>query len=460
MNPKFNDIPDERTNAGEIGMLDGEYYYSKHNGLRKSVEWDFGDGSMYKAQYAEHSYTMPGKYRITCTFYDIDRRAVMNIYSVDVIVKDIAPMTLTFVNDDEHIAEGFEPFTEDLDLTDNGIYKRNMVCSKIDKIAKIRATLPYWVAVTPSVIPTRILSDSEKNENTYYDVKDYPFNHLHRYYSFMQKDELASENTMGYTNDLYVVDRYIPDYKFIYGRFYVDDNDKLALEAYIVNPYTGEAKQPAFIVPDPNAEFNDDGTISEIEVQVKEISDNRELPSGYHQLFRRAYIDIFYKSDYPNYGDVQTQISFSFDFEAQQVMPFMVSAPNYTTQVPLIRELKITETPYESADNRFIYFALTSTGFLWNKKGEVAHDIDKITVDKHLQEMLIKGYDCPVIMIPYIRDEDGYSPNKYYIPKDLSYVINAETILDGDTFMYVLKSDELSVLPYIKYFEFRIRRYY
>lgn len=455
LNPSFNEQSDDKTNAGQIGILNNDLYYSKENGLRKSVEWDFGDGYTGKGQMASHNYTLPGKYRISCTFYDMDRRAITNTYTVDVIVKDIAPTTLTFVNDDEKDIGELKPFDEDLDLSDIGIYKKEIVCSKIDKIAKIRATLSAWVQTTPSIIPTRILSDLEKGENTYYDIKDYQFNHLHQYYAFLNKTKESSENNMGYTNDLYVVDRYMPDYVRVYGKFVVED-DKPKLEAYVINPYTTGNNQQPFYINDPMAEFDEDGNIEQIEINITEVSTEEEMPSRVHLLFYRGYTDIYYKSDYPNYGSVHTQISFELDFESAQIMPFIVSSPNFTTQVPLVRELKVTETPYETPDNKFIRFALTSTGFLWNKKGEVEHDINKITVDKHLQEMLIKGYDCPVIMIPYILDEDGYSPNGYYIPKDLSYVMNAEAILDSDTFLYLLKSEELSILPYVKYFELRI----
>lgn len=331
-----------------------------------------------------------------------------------------------------------------------------MPCSKIDKIAKIRATLSAWAQFEPDIIPTRILSKAEENENTYFDVKDYKFNHLHKYYTFLNENGNLKENDSGHINSLDAVERYKPTYIPVYGLF-VADKGKIRLDAYIVNPYAANEKVPSFKIEDPNAKFNSTKE-NLITVNIKEVSSFDELPLRWELLFKRAYVDIFYKSDYVNYDDVKTQISFQYDLESKQILDLIPNSPNYITQVPLIRELIITETPKESDDNKFIHFALTSTGFLWNNIKEpniVEHDINKLTVDRYLEEMFINGYYCPVILIPYILDEDGYSPNGYYIPKDIDFVVTAGHQNDSDTFLYI-KSDELSTLPYIKYIELLI----
>lgn len=460
LNPVFNKTQDDTTNSGNIGYIynkDKKYlYFTKEGGYRKMVEWDFGDGYITTGQYAEHSYRKPGRYKISCTFFDKDRRAIKNEYTIYVVVKDIAPTSLMFV--DSNLDDVKDPSEDNTD----DIYKDKFYCSKIDKIAKIKATLSNWASFSPSIIPTRILS-KDSNENTYFDVKDYKFNHLHKYYTFLEKSTNIRENEMGYTNIYNPVEKYKPSYTYILGKFDVESiienkvkHKRIILKAYIVNPYTRGNNEKNFSIIDPNKPFNTEKIDNLIDIKITEVSSESELPHQWELLFKRGYVDIFYKSDYPNKDNEKTQISFQYDFENQQITDLTHSAPNYITQIPLIRELEIIKTPIDAE----LYFAFTSTGFLWNEKDNEEsdikyHDINKITVDKHLNEMLIKGYYCPVIIIPYILDRNGYSPNEYYIPKDINFIINAVTEKDNDTLLYI-KSDELNLMEYVKYMEFVI----
>ena len=61
------------------------------------VLWDFGDGHKEEGYSVEHTYSKPGRYKIRCTFYDINRCAWKNTYFLTVVVKEVIPTKLAFV---------------------------------------------------------------------------------------------------------------------------------------------------------------------------------------------------------------------------------------------------------------------------------------------------------------------------------------------------------------------------
>jgi PKD repeat protein len=85
--------------------------------------WDFGDGTVKTGYSAEHSYKKPGRYKITCTFFDINRRAWTNSYCIYVVVKEVLPTILRF----------------NKELFGDDIIKKSLKCSKIERVARIEA---------------------------------------------------------------------------------------------------------------------------------------------------------------------------------------------------------------------------------------------------------------------------------------------------------------------------------
>lgn len=65
---------------------------------RNTIRWDMGDGTIIKGTSATHYYKFPGKFRITCTLYNIDGSPVENSLYTDVIVKEVIPTELSFVD--------------------------------------------------------------------------------------------------------------------------------------------------------------------------------------------------------------------------------------------------------------------------------------------------------------------------------------------------------------------------
>jgi hypothetical protein len=91
---------------------DGKFYQKK---FRRDVLWDFGDGTKVEGYSVEHHYSKPGRYKISCTFYDINRCAWKNTFYLEVVVKEVIPTQISFVNPNEH--------------------KTSILCSKIEKVA-------------------------------------------------------------------------------------------------------------------------------------------------------------------------------------------------------------------------------------------------------------------------------------------------------------------------------------
>lgn len=154
-----------------FGMSHEGYYQKK---FRRMVLWDFGDGHTEEGYSVEHSYSKPGFYTVSCTFYDINRRAWKNTYSVNLVVKEILPTQLRF-NDN---------FT-----------KSSISCSKIEQIAKLEATLSTTCKEDLQVQAKRIFSEDEENSNyeeigrKYTEIDSEIFKFSRKYWSFLENKQ-------------------------------------------------------------------------------------------------------------------------------------------------------------------------------------------------------------------------------------------------------------------------------
>ena len=61
----------------------------------KKIVWDFGDGTTSHTVSAEHVYTKPGRYRVSCYLYDRDGESYYDVYSVKVSIFDYIEDRLT-----------------------------------------------------------------------------------------------------------------------------------------------------------------------------------------------------------------------------------------------------------------------------------------------------------------------------------------------------------------------------
>ena len=110
-------------------------FYQKF--FRRDVMWDFGDGTKVEGYNVEHYYKKPGRYKITCTFFDIDRKGWVNDYCIYVIVKEVLPTVLRF---------------------DKNYTKSEIKCSKVERIARLEALNSNTITKKLDVIAQRIFT--------------------------------------------------------------------------------------------------------------------------------------------------------------------------------------------------------------------------------------------------------------------------------------------------------------
>ena len=164
-------------------------------GYRKQVLWDFGDGTQIEGYSAKHAYTRPGKYKITCILFDIDRKGYENEYSINVIVKEIIPTMLSF---DQKASS-----------------KTTIKCSRPERIARVHATLANTVKDELQICARRVFKNEPiEHENTYDEIKEKQFPNLQKYYTFLerQSDYYYATDEI-YADSLKPVNEFTPKYE-------------------------------------------------------------------------------------------------------------------------------------------------------------------------------------------------------------------------------------------------------
>ena len=234
-------------------LLEGKSYQKLY---RKNVRWDFGDGTEVEGYSATHCYEIPGKYTITCTFFDINRQGIQNGFRVSVIVKQVVPTMLAFDVEESSIEE--------------------ILCSKIEKIAKIEALLSNNVKNTVNVLAKRIYQEDEEVQDTWDDVKNLEFPHLRKYYCFLKpQKEYYYQTEQVYKESFVPTCSYIPEYEDLYGYFDVVDG-KINFNCFRVQPYASKEKMPDIKINNPNASILENEVLSEY--PVIDVSTVEELP--------------------------------------------------------------------------------------------------------------------------------------------------------------------------------------
>jgi hypothetical protein len=177
--------------SGKISSYNLGYLYT--NGLanstgkkynkqyRREVLWDFGDGTKKMGYSVEHYYKKPGRYCITCTFFDINRKGYKNSFCAYVIVKELIPTQLSFV----------KQFTSS-DDTETVYTKSNISCSKIERIARMECLVSNTVDKEFNVFVKR--TDATTHPS-YFDLKDNGNLHETRYWTTLRNEQLLYYRT-------------------------------------------------------------------------------------------------------------------------------------------------------------------------------------------------------------------------------------------------------------------------
>lgn len=419
--------------------------------FRKIVRWDFGDGTEIEGYTATHHYTTPGKYKITCTFFDIDRKGTKNVYSVSVIVKQVIATKLRF-----NIEDG---------MTDVAL-KHELHCSATEQIARIEAFLSSNITSEPDVIAKRIYKAGEDEEPTWDDVKEFPYPHLRRYWCFLKSEKDYYHNTNRVWNEeIRPSDRFTPNYNTIYGKFIVNEDNEIEFDAYYINPYKGTSADIHIAYIDPHCKILEAEENSDF--FAKPVSSIAEIPEGYVASGKYGYVDIYYRSDFVSEENV---LSFFYDMDSMKLSDALESGPNFLNMMPLGMKFAIVKN-----DINDVEYSITLNGFITSYEG----------VDKLTQLSLLKDYDFTGILVPYIQksiinyyireiEEDpllmeaetfilseyavgDYFQGEYYIPKDFIFSDVFLELLYGENNDSKVDSEPYEDADYLRALKFTLK---
>lgn len=373
-------------NGDNIPLYDGKYYQKM---FRKHVLWDFGDGTQKEGYYAEHSYKRAGKYKISCMFFDINRKSWVNDYSIHVIVKEVLPTMIQF---------------------DKEFTKSQVKCSKPERIARLQAFNSQTVKNDLKIKIERIFDEEyyEDTEKNYESLDNSILKDKNAYWTLMENTKQFYYNTNEvFSENLVPTKIFTPKYDKIYGKFYYNQiTDEIDLALYQVIPYKNiDNNLKKIPVLNPNVKLNLK-TESHKNFDVHQVYLEEQLPKDVSYVGKRAWVDVFYKCDF--LGDDNT-FSIFFDIEEENIDGYSDSSPNYINIVPL--GFNVNVLPNDIHD---VKVAMTTDGFIRLDDGVSIGD-DDCFIDKHLMGSLFQDLELDVFLFPFIKHENGY-----YIPKDLS----------------------------------------
>lgn len=354
----------------------------------KHVLWDFGDGTVVHGYTAEHYYKLPGKYTITCTFFDINRLGVKNGYEVTVIVKQILPTAIAF------------------DVNESNI--DTLKCSSISKIARIEATLSNNVKEAVSIKAKRIYPDGITEESSWDDVKSDPYPHLKKYWCFLKAEYEYYYNSEKVFDERYVPsDIFDPSYEDLYGYFELTSSKEINFKCFRIQPYLTTDNIPDIKIHNPNASIASNEVFSTYPIIT--LSSISELPKDAAYIGKRGYVDIFYRSDFINNKNI---VSFSLDVDNINIYNSIASSKNFLNIPPLGLHFSIVGNSRDE-----VLYTLSLNGFVTSFE----------PVDKLVQLTLIRDYTFPAVIVPYILSDF----NGYYIPKDIDFSATQVQIVNG-----------------------------
>lgn len=396
-------------------------YYQKF--FRKDVVWDFGDGTKKEGYSVEHSYKKPGRYKITCYFFDIDRKSWINDYSINVIVKEVLPTVIKF---------------------DKNYTKNQIKCSKIERVARLEALNSNTTGKDLDIEVKRIFTKEQHNNNFveinnhYDDVKNDRFGFMKKHWLLLENQQTLFYNSnevhSQYFNPSNV---FVPKYNEIYGKFFYNEyEDKMDISLYQVIPYKNiDENLKTISILDPNTSILDSNSENYITVDIQQVYTLNQLPSDVISIGKRGWVDIFYKNDFIGKNNT---LSFYYDIEKENITGELKSAPNYLNINPLGITFDVIEN---NIDDVRIGYSLD--GFLRPLEGD---DITsgEFYIDQHLYNTLFIGMDLDTYIFPYISEGD----NEYYVPKDISLDITpyVNTIHDGKNYSYINQEDYIEII--------------
>lgn len=424
---------------------DGKYYQKK---FRRNVLWDFGDGYTEEGYSVEHYYSKPGRYKITCTFYDINRCAWKNSYHIYVSVKEIIPTQLSFVKN---------------------LTKSEIKCSKIERITRLEAMLSLTCKEDLQVQAKRIFTEDEEEANyeevkrNFKEVPSEIFKFMRKYWTFLEnKQQLLYHSDKIFGSNLTPNDLYTPDYISLYGRFIYNENnvnEPIDIEIYQVIPYSKvDDNLKTIRVLNPNCKLDDliahDGSEEDYlekftkVVNIQQVYLDSQLPSDVIFLGKRAFVDVFYKNDYLTTEGHDNTFSFYYDIEHKNITRELNSSDNYLNINPIGLSLRVIKN-----DIQKVKVGVSLDGFI-REIDDVRFSDDDYYIDPYLINGLVKDIDLDLYFFPYIEYTssqeviEGFEDieisndeetdfvtlnNMYYVPKDCDITLGSpEQLVDKE----------------------------
>ena len=391
----------------------GKYYQKK---FRREVLWDFGDGTTKAGYSAEHSYKKPGRYKITCTFFDINRKAWVNDYSIYVVVKEVLPTILRF---------------------DTTKTKSEITCSKVERIAKIEALNSNTIKDDLVVNIKRIFNEEEHDINyeeigaDYKSLTPITFKFMEKYWTLLESNQMLFYNSdKVYSDDLKPTTTFSPKYNEIYGKFFYDDaNDNMGISLYQVIPYKNiDDDLKSIKILDPNTSILSHEVENWIEVPINHVYTHDQLPYDVFSVGKRGWFDVFYRNDFIGNPNV---FSIFYEIETKNITGELESATNYLNINPLGLTVNVRNNYLDD-----VRIGMSLDGFLRPMDGETISDSNYF-IDQHLYNSLCRGIDLDIYVFPYIVYDENtdivVDDSMYYIPKDVCITLFPEVkTISGD----------------------------
>ena len=396
--------------AHESYKIKVELDSSYKNTYKNNVRWDFGDGTIVVGPTATHYYKTPGKYNISCTLYKLNDTPVENTEVLPIIVKEIIPSELKFLNIDKS-------------------WKDSISCCKNNNLGKIQVTISNNISSEPRVSAIRRWKEGDTKEPSYFDISPNIYYHRDKYYTFLEKQEVRSIGSIDSNfiqSFLRPVTSYKPEYIEIYG--YFSYNSKVELNAYIIGN-KDIISQLELDMINPSDKATKVLTSERAKINIININDKKNLPAQATLIGKVAIIDIWYKNDFVGKSD---DLVFEFDKDTFKFKNEPASSDFYLNIPPLGKTVYIG---FENNEKNLIQ-ALTSNG-LFNS--EYIFNSDKrfninsesaLKIENHLIYNLYLDYEIEVYNSYFILNdslENGDKTYNLYKQHRLLYELKSDT---------------------------------
>ena len=365
----------------EVTLADN--YKDKYRAI---VRWNFGDGTYAEGTTVTHHYNQAGKYKISAVLYDLDRVPDENaVLPKEIVVREIVPTELSFYE---------------------GPWDNKNYYSKNNKLGEILVTVGNEFVGKPSIKPIRKW-DKEKDENSYFDIKDEPFYHLKKYYTFLTEDYVRSIDEKSSTVILRPTETYKPSYRTLYGKINLDksldlcfikakyDDEEINLKLY--NSAEGERKT----------------------YTVKALLKSDEISSDYYPIGKVAKVPVYYKNDYNT--TTVNQLLFEFDKTSLKFKNEEALSETYLNIMPISFKVNLSQSPEA-------YKVLSSNGLCTYLPDDRV--ISQTYIERHLEHNFYKNHTVEAYYSYFIPNAELSSDSPPTYSMDKSRVISTSLSTD------------------------------